>query len=175
MRARSKARKRALDALYEADLRGTDPVATIAERLAQADPPVPAYAVTLVKGVQAHRAHIDELLDCFAEDWSLARMRPVDRNLLRIATYELLWCDDVPDAVCIDEAVELAKSLSTDDSAGFVNGILGRLVRLKPTLASGGSTVSPVQPSQSASDLDRAPGVRGQDAPRDQALGEVAH
>ena len=132
MTARSKARKRALDVLYEADLRGTDAVRTLAERLAQADPPVPAYAVELVEGVTGHRHRIDEVLGAHAEGWTVQRMPPVDRAVLRLALYELLWRDDVPDAVVIDEAVELAKSLSTDESPRFVNGVLGRVLRERP-------------------------------------------
>jgi N utilization substance protein B len=126
--ARTKARKRALDVLYESELRGLDAVAVLGERLAQADPPIPEYAVTLVEGVLANKARIDELLASYAVDWPLARMPAVDRNLLRIGTYELLWCaDDVPQAVAISEAVELATSLSTDESPKFVNGVLARV------------------------------------------------
>ena len=135
MGARSKARKRALDVLYEAAQRDSDPAATLAARLALADPPVPPYAVTLVEGVVAHQARIDELLATYAEEWTLERMPPVDLAALRIGAYELLWCDDVPDAVAISEAVELVSSLSTDESTGFVNGLLGRLLQLKPSLA----------------------------------------
>jgi N utilization substance protein B len=134
--ARSKARKRALDVLYESELRGTDAVATLAERLAQSDPPVPEYAVTLVEGVVAHRARIDEVLVSYAAaDWPLERMPAVDRNLLRIGTYELLFRDDVPEGVVISEAVELATSLSTEDSAKFVNGLLSRVAKDRTPLA----------------------------------------
>jgi N utilization substance protein B len=132
--ARSKARKRALDVLFEADQRGLEPVAVLRERLPAADPPVPEYAVTLVEGVVAHRERIDELLSTYSQGWTLDRMPAVDRAILRLGLFELLWCDDIPDAVAVDEAVELAKSLSTDDSPAFVNGLLGRLVRMKPTL-----------------------------------------
>ncbi|HEV7826135.1 MAG TPA: transcription antitermination factor NusB [Mycobacteriales bacterium] len=132
--ARGKARKRALDVLYEADLRGVDPITTVADRLAQADPPVPQYTVELIEGVTGRRARIDELISTYSEGWTLDRMPPVDRNLLRIAIYELLWCDSVPDAVAISEAVELAKDLSTDESPRFVNGLLGRLQLLKAEL-----------------------------------------
>lgn len=135
MGARSQARKRALDVLYESDLRGADVVATLAARLAEADPPISAYAVELVEGVTAHRKRIDELLMTYAEGWTLERMPPVDRNVLRIGVYELLWRADVPDGVVLDEAVELAKRLSTDSSPGFVNGLLARLLALKPSLA----------------------------------------
>ena len=134
MAARSKARKRAVDVLFEATLRGTDPVETLAQRLAQADPPVPDYAVALVEGVVAHRARIDELIASHAVGWTLDRMPPGDLTILQVATYELLWRDDVPDPVVIDEAVELAKNLSTDESPAFVNGLLSRLLGLKPDL-----------------------------------------
>jgi N utilization substance protein B len=136
MAARHKARKRALDLLYESELRGTDPVTTLAERVAAANPPVPEYAVTLVEGVTKEKARIDEVLATYAEGWTLPRMPAVDRGLLRIATYELLWCEDVPDAVAVDEAVELAKELSTDDSPRFINGLLGRIMLARP--AAGG-------------------------------------
>ena len=135
MGARSKARKRALDVLYEAGQRDGDPLATLRERLALSDPPVPEYAATLVEGVVQHRERIDELLSTYAEQWTLDRMPPVDLAALRIGAYELLWCDDVPDAVAVSEAVALVADLSTDESAGFVNGLLARLLSLKPSLA----------------------------------------
>ena len=129
MAARSKARKRAVDLLYEADLRGDDPVSTLAERITLADPPINDYTIDLVEGVTAQRAEIDKLLTDYSEGWTLARMPGVDRAILRVGLYELLWADGVPDAVAIDEAVELAKALSTDDSPKFINGILGRVLR----------------------------------------------
>ena len=131
MSARSKARKRALDVLYEAELRGLDVVATLGERLAQSDPPVPEYAVTLVSGVVEHREAIDGVLTEFVTaDWPLDRMPAVDRNILRIATFELLHGGgEVPPGVAIAEAVELATSLSTDESPRFVNGVLARLAK----------------------------------------------
>ena len=135
MTARSKARKRALDVLYESELRGTDATETLAERSAQADPPIGAYAASIIQGVEANRARIDELIDTYAEGWDLNRMPAVDRNVLRIGVFELLGCDDVPDAVAVDEAVALAASLSTDDSPRFVNGILSRLLEIHPSLA----------------------------------------
>jgi N utilization substance protein B len=101
---------RALDVLYEADVRGTSAVDTAAERVAQADPPIPAYAVQIVDGVTAHRARIDDLMATYAEEWTLDRMPAVDRNVLRIGIYQLLYEPDVPDAVTISEAAELAKS-----------------------------------------------------------------
>ncbi|MBA2416000.1 MAG: transcription antitermination factor NusB [Geodermatophilaceae bacterium] len=133
MTARRKARKRALDILFESDLRGTDALETAAVRIAAAEPPVPEYTVTLVEGVQAQRLRIDELIATYSEGWSLARLPGVDRALLRLAIYELLWTD-VPAAVVVDEAVELAKSLSTADSPRFVNGLLGRIALLGPSL-----------------------------------------
>jgi N utilization substance protein B len=132
--ARSKARKRALDVLFEAEVRGEPVLDLLDQRLAQASPPVGEYAAQLVRGVQAHRERIDELLSEYAEGWALERMPIVDRNVLRIGLYELLWADDVPDAVAISEAVLLARDLSTDASPAFVNGLLGRLLELKPTL-----------------------------------------
>ena len=135
MGARSKARKRALDVLYEAAQRDADPVETLRQRLALADPPVPEYAVELVEGVALHRERIDELLATYAEGWTLGRMPPVDLAVLRLGVYELLWRDDVPDEVVLSEAVGLATSLSTDESPRFVNGLLARLQQLKPSLA----------------------------------------
>jgi len=129
MAARSKARKRAVDLLYEADLRGADPVTTLADRVALADPPISDYTIALVEGVTEHRQAIDELLTSYAEGWALDRMPGVDRAVLRVGLYELLWSTEVPDAVAIDEAVELAKLLSTDESPRFVNGLLGRVLR----------------------------------------------
>ncbi|HVN11057.1 MAG TPA: transcription antitermination factor NusB [Kineosporiaceae bacterium] len=134
MAARTKARKRALDILFEADQRGLDAADVLAERLRRADPPVPEYAVEIVEGVIAHRERIDELLATYAQGWTLDRMPGVDRVLLRLSAWELLYNDQVPDAVAIDEAVDLARSLSTDESPAFVNGLLARLLAVKPTL-----------------------------------------
>jgi len=161
--ARSKARKRAVDILFESELRGTDPVGTLADWLARADPSVPEYAVELVQGVAAHRGEIDELLGRYAQGWTVARMPTVDRIVLRLGAYELLWCPDVPDAVAINEAVTLAGALSTDDSPAFVNGLLARLLELRPEREPG-----------SDGGLDGSTGVGGEDAPADQLLGEQA-
>jgi transcription antitermination protein NusB len=130
--ARSKARKRALDVLYEADVRSVDALRTLADRVALAEPPVNDYTIELVEGVHAHRERIDEILAEYAEGWAVERMPDVDRAILRLGVFELLWRDDVPDPVAIDEAVELAKSLSTDESPRFVNGVLARVVRDRP-------------------------------------------
>jgi N utilization substance protein B len=144
MSARSKARKRALDALYEADIRGTtatDVVAATEQRRAEeGQAAMNAYVAEIVDGVTAHRDYIDELLGSYSMGWSLERMPAVDRAILRIGTYELLWRDDVPDAVAISEAVALAQELSTEESSSFVNGLLARILELKPRLALGTDT-----------------------------------
>jgi N utilization substance protein B len=132
--ARSKARKRALDILFEAELRGLPVLQLLAERQSLGEQPVQEYAAELVRGVAAHRARIDSLISENAVDWTLERMPAVDRNVLRIGVYELLWADDVPDGVAISEAVLLAQDLSTDASPAFVNGLLARIKNLKPTL-----------------------------------------
>ncbi len=128
MAARTKARKRAVDVLYEADLRGADPLELLRERVADPSPPVPDHAVRLVEGVAALAGRIDGLIEQHARGWSLQRLPDVDRAILRMAVFELLWADDVPDAVVIDEAVELARTLSTDDSPAYVNGVLGAIL-----------------------------------------------
>lgn len=104
----------------------------LSARVALADPPITEYARDLVRGVAEHLSRIDELIAEHAEGWTLDRMPPVDRNILRIAVLELMWRDDVPDRVAIDEAVELAKSVSTDRSPAFVNGLLASLLDAKP-------------------------------------------
>ena len=126
--ARSKARKRALDILFETELRGTDALATLAERTTDADPPVRAYTSTLVEGVQAHRAEIDARISAaLAVGWTLPRTPRVDRSALRIAVFELDYLD-VPPAVVVSEAVHLVEELSTDESPAFVNGVLGGVI-----------------------------------------------
>ena len=137
MGARSKARKRALDILFEADQRGIDPLVLLAERQPDAQPPISEYAAAVVEGVRAHVERIDELLSTYAQGWTLDRMPGVDRIVLRIGAWELLFNDDVPDAVAIDEAVDLARLLSTDDSPSFVNGLLARLLEIKPSVTPG--------------------------------------
>lgn len=132
--ARSKARKRALDILFEAEQRGTPVLDLLAERITLGSPPVPGYAADLVRGVTVHTARIDELISQYAEGWTMDRMPAVDRNVLRIGVYELLWADDVPDGVAISEAVLLAQDLSTEASPAFVNGLLARIAKLKPSL-----------------------------------------
>ncbi|WP_199424053.1 transcription antitermination factor NusB [Actinotalea solisilvae] len=137
MAARSKARKRALDVLFEADQRGLPPAEVLAARIAQPghETSLPQYSVDLVEGVLAQLERIDELIATYSHGWTIERMPAVDRAILRLGAWEVLYNDDVPDAVAVDEAVELARGLSTDDSPGFVNGLLGRIVDLKPTLS----------------------------------------
>ncbi len=128
--ARRKARKRALDVLFEADLRDLPPsqvLVTYLERIAKPHPEHLEYAVTLIEGVAKHLDRIDELIASYAEGWTIDRMPAVDRNLARIAVYELLYEPEVDDPVAITEAVELAKEMSTDDSPRFLNGLLDRI------------------------------------------------
>jgi transcription antitermination protein NusB len=130
MPARRKARKRALDVLYEADLRDLPPrdvLETYLQRIEKPHPDHLDYAIGLVEGVAENLDRIDELIASYAEGWTLARMPVVDRNLARIAVYELLYVPEIDDPVAITEAVELARQMSTDDSPRFLNGILGRI------------------------------------------------
>jgi N utilization substance protein B len=128
VRARTKARKRALDVLFEAEARGEDPLVVLEQRRATQDaPPVSDYAARLVEGVSANLPRIDQVIAEHAEGWTVPRMPAVDRALLRIGVYELLWMDEIDDPVAITEAVELARSLSTDDSPRFVNGVLASI------------------------------------------------
>ena len=146
MRARTKARKRALDIMFEAEARSEDPLMVLEQRQSSADaPPVSDYAALLVQGVTAHRERIDQLLTEHSEGWSVERMPAVDRTLLRIGMFELLWVDEIDDPVAITEAVELAKSLSTDDSPRFVNGVLGRISDVAAHLRPGLAPLNPVQ------------------------------
>jgi N utilization substance protein B len=110
--------------LFEAELRGLDPLLTLEERTAAADPPVRAYTTELVRGVEAHAAEIDaRITECLAPGWTLPRIPRVDRNVLRIAVFEIDF-GEVPDAVAVTEAVQLVSELSTDESPAFVNGLL---------------------------------------------------
>jgi len=134
MSARSKARKRALDLIFAAEARGRAPGEFLAAEIEAGDAPTNDYTVTLVQGVADRQARIDELISQYAEGWTLDRMPAVDRNVLRLAVFELLWSDDVPDAVAISEALGLVRELSTDESPSFVNGILGQIARNKEQL-----------------------------------------
>ncbi|GAA5102332.1 transcription antitermination factor NusB [Haloechinothrix salitolerans] len=126
--SRRDARRRAVELLYEARQRDIDAVTLLSDRVGSTYvDPIADYTIALVEGVTAHQAHIDELLAEHAQGWTVDRMPPVDAAVLRVGVYELLWAADVPDPVAIDEAVGIAKELSTDDSPRFVNGVLGRL------------------------------------------------
>lgn len=134
MSARRKARKRALDILYEADMRNTAATTLLEERpideISQAD-----YLRALVLGVVEHREKIDEIIHTYAEGWDMDRMPIIDRNLIRIALYEILWNPEVDDKVAVSEAVEIAQELSTKDSGAYINGILGRVILLKSVIS----------------------------------------
>jgi N utilization substance protein B len=132
--ARGKARKRALDVLYSAEMRGEQPVEALERIVAAGEGPTNDYTSALVHGVAEHQERIDELLSTYAQGWTLGRMPAVDRNVLRLGVYELLYVEDVPDGVAVSEAMNLVRDLSTDESPGFVNGLLGSIVRDKADL-----------------------------------------
>lgn len=134
MGARSKARKRALDMLYAADLRGESATDALERAIAAGEGPTNPYTASLVRGVMDNVTRIDTLLTDFSEGWTLERMPAVDRNVLRLGVWEILYADDVPDAVAVSEAATLVRELSTDDSPSFVNGILGAIQKQKATL-----------------------------------------
>ncbi len=138
MSARGKARKRALDILYEADIRGIPALevlqSQVARRSEDGDPELNVYVSEIVHGVVEHGEYIDEVISTYSLGWTLQRMPAVDRSILRLACYEVLWNDDVPDAVVISEAVNMAQSLSTDESSAFVNGLLARISEVKSRL-----------------------------------------
>jgi N utilization substance protein B len=132
--ARTKARKRALDILFASELRGEDAVEALDRAVADGEGPTNDYTSFLVRGVGEHRVRIDELLSTYSQGWSLVRMPAVDRNVLRIGAFELLYVEDVPDPVAVSEAMGLERELSTDESPQFVNGVLGALQRDKSSL-----------------------------------------
>lgn len=134
MSARGKARARALEILFEAEQRSVSPTEAIQGRRDRTEQIINPYTVQVVDGVTAKQAQIDEILRTYAQGWTLERMPAVDRIILRIGAWELLFNDDVPDGVAVSEAVSLARTMSTDESPAFVNGLLGRLQELKPTL-----------------------------------------
>ncbi|MHA7278545.1 transcription antitermination factor NusB [Arthrobacter sp. MDT2-2] len=134
MSARSKARRRALDILFESEQRAMPALEVIRARREKTDMVIADYTVDIVEGVLEHQEQIDEFLSTYSQGWTLDRMPAVDLMILRIGSWELLYNGDVPDGVAVSEAVELAKILSTDESPKFVNGLLGRLQQLKPTL-----------------------------------------
>ena len=134
MSARRKARKRALDFLYEADIRGATALSLLSERpaeeLSQGD-----YVRELLVGVEEHLSKIDELITTYAQGWDMDRLPAVDRNILRLGIYEIVWSSDLDDGIAIDEALTLAKELSTDESAGYIHGVLGRISSIKESIA----------------------------------------
>jgi N utilization substance protein B len=137
--ARSKARKQTLDLLYESDIRSSDLLELLTLRDVEAEGvdarPIREYTRLLVEGVHLHKRKIDELISTYAQGWDMDRLAAVDRNILRLGIFEILWEDDIDDAIVIDEALALAQSLSTEESAGFIHGVLGRIVSIKTSLA----------------------------------------
>ncbi len=138
MSARSKARKQALDLLYETDIRGTNLVETLMSRDVPAEGPdarpIREYTRDLVNGVSDNRRKIDELITTYAQGWDMDRLPAVDRNILRLGIYEILWSTSVPTSVAIDEALVLAKELSSDESSKYIHGVLGRIASIKDTI-----------------------------------------
>jgi len=132
--ARGKARNRALEVLFEAEQRSVSAFDVLRARRERTDQIVNPYTLEIVEGVVSMQVTIDEFLETYSQGWTLERMPSVDRIILRIGTWELLYNDDVPDGVAVSEAVALAKTLSTDESPSFINGLLGRLQQLKPSL-----------------------------------------
>ena len=139
MSARSKARKQALDLLYETDIRGTNLVETLVARDVPAEGqdarPIREYTRELVNGVSDNRRKIDELITTYAQGWDMDRLPAVDRNILRLGIYEILWASAVPTSVAIDEALMLAKELSSDESSKYIHGVLGRIASIKDTIS----------------------------------------
>ncbi|KWX24952.1 antitermination protein NusB [Mycolicibacterium wolinskyi] len=145
-RGRHQARKRAVDLLFEAEARGltAEAVADARAALAEDEPdvaPLNPYTVTVARGVTEHAAHIDDLISAHLQGWTLERLPAVDRAILRVAVWELLHAEDVPEPVAVDEAVELAKELSTDESPGFVNGVLGQVMLVTPQIRAAAQAV----------------------------------
>ncbi len=134
MSARRKARKRALDFLYEADIRSSNAIDLLGTR-GESDLSQSVYVMELLVGVDANKAKIDELITTYAQGWDMDRMPAIDRNILRIALFEILFKNDLDDQVAASEAVEIATELSTEDSAKYINGVLGRIIILKPSFA----------------------------------------
>ncbi|MEN9304811.1 MAG: hypothetical protein RLY76_79 [Actinomycetota bacterium] len=134
MSARSKARKAALDLLYEGDIRKTAALSILSQRSEDLEYVIRDFTKELVQGVEEHRRKIDELITTYSQGWDMDRMPVIDRNILRLAIYELLWSKDVPMPVAVDEAIELAQTLSTDESSKYINGVLSKIIEIKPDL-----------------------------------------
>jgi len=137
--ARSKARKQTLDLLYESDIRGSSAADLLILRDVPDDGPdarpIRDFTKVLIGGITENRRKIDELIATYAQGWDMDRLPAVDRNILRLAIYEIVWSDDVEDGVAIDEALNLARDLSTDESAGYIHGVLGRISTIKASIA----------------------------------------
>ncbi|OBG41292.1 transcription antitermination factor NusB [Mycobacterium sp. E3198] len=145
-KGRHQARKRAVDLLFEAEARGLSPaeVVDVRTELADANPdvaPLFPYTAEAARGVSEHTAHIDDLISSHLQGWTLDRLPAVDRAILRVAVWELLYADDVPEPVAVDEAVQLAKELSTDESPGFINGVLGQVMLVTPQIRAAAKAV----------------------------------
>ena len=140
MSARSKARKQTLDLLYESDIRGTSALETLESRkdIVEEGPdarPIRDYTKELIAGIDSHKRKIDELISTYAQGWDMDRLPALDRNILRLGIYEIVWSTDLADGIAIDEALTLAKELSTDESAGYIHGVLGRISSIKESIA----------------------------------------
>lgn len=139
MSARSKARKQTLDLLYEADIRGASASDLMALRdVIDEGPdarPIREFTKTLISGVSDNKRKIDELITTYAQGWDMDRLPAVDRNILRLGIFEIVWSDDLDDGIAIDEALNLARELSTDESAGYIHGVLGRISSIKESIA----------------------------------------
>ncbi len=139
MSARSKARKQALDILYESDIRNSDALAILESRdVVEEGPdsrPIREYTRELIAGVTANKRKVDELIATYAQGWDMDRLAAVDRNILRLGIYEIIWSDELADGIAIDEAITLAKDLSTEDSATFIHGLLGKISSIKESVA----------------------------------------
>lgn len=139
MSARSKARKQSLDLLYEADIRGASALDLLTLRDVVEDGPdarpIREFTRELITGVSDNKRKIDELITTYAQGWDMDRLPAVDRNILRLGIYEIVWSTDLDDGIAIDEALTLAKELSTDESAGYIHGVLGRISSIKESIA----------------------------------------
>jgi N utilization substance protein B len=150
VKGRHQARKRAVDLLFEAEARGLSPVEIVEVRtaLTEAKQDVAAlnpYTETVARGVGEHTAHIDDLISSHLQGWTLDRLPAVDRAILRVAVWELLHAEDVPEPVAVDEAVQLAKELSTDESPSFINGVLGQVMLVAPQIRAAAQAVRPAE------------------------------
>lgn len=138
MSARSKARKQALDLLYEADIRGGSALEILQSRdIPEEGPdtrPIRDFTKELISGISDNTRKIDELITTYAQGWDMDRLPAVDRNILRLAIYEIIWSSDLADGIAIDEALTLAKELSTDESAGYIHGVLGKISSIKESI-----------------------------------------